>query len=78
MDASEVKAAAERMQTKWDRSSKIVNERGDVRMDYIEDLCILTDAYLSEVEHERNTISAVEVRDVWTRLHYLQSGIHGL
>ena len=49
MASDEIKAAAGRMQTKWYRSSKTVDASGDLHMDYIVDLCTLTDAYLAAV-----------------------------
>lgn len=52
----EVAEAVKRMRTQWDRSSKIVDERGEVRMDYISDLAIIADAYIKE--HEADSTNA--------------------
>lgn len=41
-------AAVERMRTKWTATSKTLDERGEHRIEYLTDLAVITDAYLSE------------------------------
>lgn len=46
--SDELRAAVERIRTQWNRTSKIVDERGNIRFAYIEDLSIVVEAYLAE------------------------------
>lgn len=45
--SDELRAAAERMRTKWTSTSKSFDGWGKPHMEYVEDLSIITDAYLA-------------------------------